>query len=445
MALVPVQPTALSVAAPIPDVDTREQQLDTQRTQLREELEEQQRKIRETYRLLEEQEIVEKSLKHYKQATQGPEPLLPPSTQERKKFAPISSQVRALVVKNVYYDGSMSWEQAMLAYSVSRASISRILKEEKSRKDANTPKLPPKKRGRKSPLHMDALIYILFQLEANSTLSLAQLVVEVQARYNVETSTSAIDRALKQMDITWKNILSIPADWNTVDVIQQRREYVTQQLVPYMLRPFIYVDEQGYNLHIKRSKGRAVAGQPAKLTLLPKGQRISVIAALSKSGITHHQQVNSLGDKKRGITADDFRLFLLDLAQKIPRNAVLILDNAKIHHAERLDSTWTMLKETYAIDHLFLPPYSPFLNPIEYAFNVWKNAVRSAEFYNRGDLARVIDEKVSVITPENAEEFFKKTIEYHPQAALGLPFTGKPLEPTRLDGTTMQATTLQCN
>ena len=73
-----------------------------------------------------------------------------------------------------------------------------------------------------------------------------------------------------------------------------------------------------------------------------------------------------------GVNGEDFRGFLLDLAQKVEAPALLILDNARIHHAVLLEPTWRILSEYYNIDHLYLPPYSPFLNPIELLFNAVK-------------------------------------------------------------------------
>jgi len=75
------------------------------------------------------------------------------------------------------------------------------------------------------------------------------------------------------------------------------------------------------------------AGEKATLTVMPKGQRISLIAALDSTGIVHHVSFNSLGDKKRGVNAEDFRSFLIDLSGKVQWNSVFILDNCKIHDA----------------------------------------------------------------------------------------------------------------
>jgi transposase len=198
---------------------------------------------------------------------------------------------------------------------------------------------------------------------------------------------------------------------------------------PYLNRPFFFMDEQGFHLQTRRTKGRAPQGQPAKLSVVPKGKRVNLIACLGQNGFVHHRIVNPTGDKKNGVDAEEFRAFLADLVPKLPRGAVLVLDNAKIHHAEKLDSMWVMIKQTYGIDHCFLPPYSPFMNPIEYAFCKLKGLVQQSEFYRRGDLVEVIQGHIPSITTEDTQQFFKKSFSYFPQAALGLPFQGKALDP----------------
>jgi len=131
---------------------------------------------------------------------------LPPSERERKRFEVISPQIRALIADKVLYSGEMTWEQAMVAYKVSRSTIARIVKEEKIHKvlDKMPPKPPPKRRGRRSPLTMEAIIGILIKLEQESTLSLVDFVNYAKDTFNISTSTSAIDRKLQAMDITWK-------------------------------------------------------------------------------------------------------------------------------------------------------------------------------------------------------------------------------------------------
>jgi transposase len=208
-------------------------------------------------------------------------------------------------------------------------------------------------------------------------------------------------------------------------------EYVTKlwAMSTASNRPLVYLDETGFNLHVKKSKGRSVKGEPATISLVPKGKRVTVIAALTQSGIVHHRLVQSGGSKKRGTNSDDFSLFLRDMMPVIPRNSIVIMDNCKIHHKESLDSQWVQAKATYGIDRLFLSPYSPFLNPIEYAFNDLKMAVKNKTFMNQDELVQVIQECIPTIDGEKAKGYFKQSEKYYRQVMLGLAFTGKPLNP----------------
>ena len=51
------------------------------------------------------------------------------------------------------------------------------------------------------------------------------------------------------------------------------------------------------------------------------------------------------------------------------RNSVIVLDNAKVHHGSRLAS----LCDAANFLLIYLPPYSPDLNPIEKVFLVLKS------------------------------------------------------------------------
>lgn len=54
-------------------------------------------------------------------------------------------------------------------------------------------------------------------------------------------------------------------------------------------------------------------------------------------------------------------------------NSVVVLDNASIHHTENVIHTL----ESIGVLVLFLPPYSPDLNPIEEAFSKVKGYIRA--------------------------------------------------------------------
>lgn len=190
------------------------------------------------------------------------------------------------------------------------------------------------------------LVFLLSQIEANSQITLDNLATLVQEKFQIQISVSSIHRALEKMDVTWKNILPIPVNWNTPEIIRARSDYISKLEITFRGRKKNFLDESGFNLHIKKSRERSLRGRFAILTVLPKGKNISLLAALSEEGIVFSKTRINIGEQK-GTTGEDFRSFITDLVAHIPRSSLLILDNAKIHHATLLDTTWTMLKKNF--------------------------------------------------------------------------------------------------
>ena len=204
-------------------------------------------------------------------------------------------------------------------------------------------------------------------------------------------------------------------------------------------RKVIFIDESGFHYsNLQRSKARSLAGERASITTQPKSKRVNVISALSEEGVVLNRYVIATQSRKNnnggkgGTNAEDFRSFLMDLAPQIPRNSLLIIDNARIHYATLLENTvWLALKETWGIDKLFLPPYSPFLNPIEFVFNTVKQRMASASetCSNIRAFKTKIEETFATITAEEAKKYFAHCQKYYAQCKACIPFTGTILSP----------------
>jgi transposase len=95
--------------------------------------------------------------------------------------------------------------------------------------------------------------------------------------------------------------------------------------------------------------------------------------------------------KSKIFKAESFKVFLQKLlrARKRRKKILVILDNARYHHARNLRS-W-LKKNRRHIELLFLPPYSPDLNPIE---RVWKLARRLC---THNQYFRTLDELILVV------------------------------------------------
>jgi transposase len=133
-----------------------------------------------------------------------------------------------------------------------------------------------------------------------------------------------------------------------------------------------------------------------------------------------------------GVTADVFNEFIsnvLDHMNPFPQpNSVIVMDNASIHKSddlrEMVENRFVQFEcVSKAINSfpfrgmrmLYLPAYSPDLNPIEEAFSAMKSWMRTNNVYvlqefsnnNDADPYGVIAEAIETITPEKAHRWFR--------------------------------------
>jgi transposase len=70
----------------------------------------------------------------------------------------------------------------------------------------------------------------------------------------------------------------------------------------------------------------------------------------------------------------DFESYLLKVVPKLPKGSFLVLDNAAIHKKLSLSEFLSKFQCTF----LYLPPYSPELNPIEKIWGSLKTKLRNS-------------------------------------------------------------------
>jgi len=131
------------------------------------------------------------------------------------------------------------------------------------------------------------------------------------------------------------------------------------------VRKLVYVDESGINKEYQREYGRAKVGVRVKDTKSgKKHKRTNIIAGLCEG---KHLAVQCY---THSITASFFEdWFEFELIPSLEQNALVIMDNASFHRKKALYE----IANSYEIHLLFLPPYSPDLNPIEKS---WANFKR---------------------------------------------------------------------
>ena len=98
--------------------------------------------------------------------------------------------------------------------------------------------------------------------------------------------------------------------------------------------------------------------------------------------------------------------FLVKIVEQNPKTKIiLILDNSRSHHADKTVRKARELKITL----VFLPPYSPDLNPVEFVWKTIKREVSVKFIQSKEHLRNII--KNEFMKVEKSLSFAKKWVE----------------------------------
>jgi transposase len=243
-------------------------------------------------------------------------------------------------------------------------------------------------------------------VEEESTITLLEIKGRILARFEKSISESTICRYLNDLKLTVKRTQIVPAERNSERTKRLRFEYARELGRIMRTRPgtqLVYLDESGFNLHLVRPRGRALPGiSPVTTVPASPGRNLSLLQAVSRERVLYYEVYTG------SINAEIFRRFLADLEPMLPDQALVIMDNARIHHAH-LVQDWLAER---SIPHLFLPPYSPFLNPIELTFTKIKRKVRASPVRTQNELIQAMTDGINTITGENLSGFYRHSEGY---------------------------------
>jgi hypothetical protein len=218
----------------------------------------------------------------------------------------------------------------------------------------------------------------------DSTLTLRSVAGRLEQTLHVRLSTSTIARIYDSANYTLKVVRLVPRGRNTPEAIEARARFVATLDGADAPPPnrVIYVDESGFNCHLRRRHGRAPIGQRATATVVnSRGVNLSICAAMHINGMltwTHRW-----GAFNAGFFVEYLQTLFSRLDELSLEHCWVVLDNVRFHHSAAVTDIITARGHT----PVYLPPYSPMLNPIESAFSKWKSSIRrTGEIRHRDEL-----------------------------------------------------------
>ena len=160
----------------------------------------------------------------------------------------------------------------------------------------------------------------------------------------------------------------------------------------------IFLDESGAKTNLTRLWGRAPQGQRAHAHA-PAGHwhTTTMISSIRLDGSTACMALEGTTD------TESFRAYVQTvLVPTLRAGDLVVMDNLSPHKS---DPTLALITEAGA-QVLFLPAYSPDLNPIEMMWSKVKHWLRSAEARTQADLITAIGQALARVTAQDALNWF---------------------------------------
>jgi len=181
--------------------------------------------------------------------------------------------------------------------------------------------------------------------------------------------------------------------------VQARRTAWTLERLGWKASQLVFIDESGFRTNMARQYGRAPRGRRV-VDYVPHGhwKTTTFIAALRHRGWTAPMVLDG---------AMNGRAFLAYvrqvLAPTLSRGDVVILDNLSSHKQAGVREAI----EACEASVVYLPPYSPDLNPIELAFSKLKSLVRSAGQRTVDGLWSSLGELLDRFAPHECQNYLR--------------------------------------
>ena len=161
---------------------------------------------------------------------------------------------------------------------------------------------------------------------------------------------------------------------------------------------FVFLDESGRNTDMTRRYAYSLGGSRAVDSApLSKPRNTTILSSIQLDGTLRYTTFSG------GTTVERFKRYLeTDLLPHLNGNSVLVMDNIKSHHAKAVKE----LLDSSSVRYIYLPPYSPDLNPIEKLWSKVKALLRKFKARTLNALPNAIQNAFHSVTVSDCSGWF---------------------------------------
>jgi len=309
---------------------------------------------------------------------------------------PLSADLRKRIVSDV--NGGNTRRGAAARFGVAASTAVRL-----QARYEETGSVAPARMGRprgsgKLGGHSD---FIVGQVEDRPDITMPELAALLLAEHGVEVDPSNLSKFLCRAGFSYKKTL-LASEKERADVKAERDVWKKHRLPAIQAAParLVFIDETSVKTNMTPLRGRSL-----------KGNRLLADAPFGKwntqtfiAGLRCHELM-APWVTDGAIDGDAFDIYVAtQLAPALKPGDVVVWDNLNVHKSPRAAKA---IRDRGAWV-LFLPRYSPNLNPSEKAFSKLKTLLRKAKARTYEDLWKAVGHICDLFTPNECWNYFKE-------------------------------------
>ena len=185
----------------------------------------------------------------------------------------------------------------------------------------------------------------------------------------------------------------------SVPYVREKRRNWKKHMSEKDINHLVFLDESGVNINMTRHYARAWKNRRAvDKTPLNTPCNTTVLSSIRLNGDCAYTVYPG------GTTVERFAEYLkTKLLPTLSEANIIVMDNMRSHHAKAVKQLLDSSKVTY----LYLPPYSPDLNPIEKMWSKLKASLRKEKIRMASELPSAISKGFLTIRPKDCIGWFR--------------------------------------
>ena len=184
----------------------------------------------------------------------------------------------------------------------------------------------------------------------------------------------------------------------SVPDVREKRKNWREHIQENDAEHLVFLDESGVNTNMTRHYARSPKNERAvDSTPINTPCNTTILSSVRLNGKTCHTVYQG------GTTQERFGEYLKTvLIPTLSRTDIIVMDNMRSHHAKIV----TELLDKAGISYLYLPPYSPDLNPIEKMWSKMKAFLRKRKVRVAAELPEAVKAALETISTNDCKGWF---------------------------------------